>query len=144
MLTISMDNASVNEVFAATLSNLLLQHYKIKFVPDNGYIHCLDHIGSLVVQSFMNALDEAEDPSANDYYGSNKKYPIHYDEDQDEVLLEFEAEMEKELDRLELHNVVDKIGEAADDGLLEQMLEDIESWSPVKKASYRDQFKSHY
>ncbi|SJL11862.1 uncharacterized protein ARMOST_15273 [Armillaria ostoyae] len=133
LLTVSMDNASVNEMLATTLATLMLQHYRLKFVPENGYIHCLDHVVSLVVQALMNALEEAEDPNVLDYHGPNKKYPSHYSEDDDEALRELEAEIEREMDEDELLRTSSNIENEDNDELLEAILSDVDEWSPVKK-----------
>lgn len=133
LLTVSMDNTSVNEVLATTLATLMLQHYQLKFIPENGYIHCLDHVISLVVQALMNALEEAKDPGVLDYHGPNKKYPSHYSEDDDEALREFEAEIERELDNDELLHTSINIENEDDNDLLNTILSDVDEWSPVKK-----------
>ncbi|KAK0455611.1 uncharacterized protein EV420DRAFT_1272158 [Desarmillaria tabescens] len=131
-----MDNASVNEVFATTLSELILKHYKLNFVPENAYIHCLDHVVSLVTQAIMNSLDEAEDPDKNDYFSGNKQYPTHYDEDDDEALKAFEQECEKDMDQYETLRTDGNTEYEDDDSIMAQILHDVDTWSPVKKASH--------
>ncbi|KAF7794099.1 hypothetical protein EIP86_005229, partial [Pleurotus ostreatoroseus] len=79
-----MNNASANDVLARTLGFLLLKHYGIHFDPQNGQIHCIAHVVNLVVQKMPNKLEEAVDPSVNDYYECNKHVSFHYDSETDE------------------------------------------------------------
>ncbi|GJF00443.1 hypothetical protein PsYK624_167310 [Phanerochaete sordida] len=84
-VSITMDNASSNDVLARTLAALLLKRYGIQFSPENGQIRCIAHVVNLVVQQILHTLAEADDPALEDYYESYKHEPFHYDlEDDDE------------------------------------------------------------
>ncbi|KAF8161992.1 ribonuclease H-like domain-containing protein, partial [Pholiota molesta] len=72
-----------------------LAQYDIPFTPDM-HIRCFAHIINLIVQAFLHAIDEAEDPDITDYY--DKDAPIHYDVDQDEELAALEQSRPKDLD----------------------------------------------
>lgn len=95
-----MDNASANDVLACTLARLLLQRYGIKFETKNAQIRCLAHVVNLVVQKILSALDEAEDPTDEDYYVLNKFMDFHYDPADDEELQDLEAPGAAEADEL--------------------------------------------
>ena len=95
-----MDNASANDVLARTLARLLLQRYGIKFETKNAQIRCLAHVVNLVVQKILSALDEAEDPTDEDYYVLNKFMDFHYDPADDEELQDLEAPGAAEADEL--------------------------------------------
>ena len=70
----------------------LLSRYGIPFMPDM-HICCIAHVISLVVQAFLFAIDEGDDPDVEDWYELNKDTPIHYDisKDQDQQALDNEG-----------------------------------------------------
>jgi hypothetical protein len=43
------------------------------------HIQCMAHVINLVVQAFLFAIDEGDDPDVEDWYELNKDAPIHYD-----------------------------------------------------------------
>lgn len=55
------------------------------------HIYCLAHVINFIVQSFLHAIDEAEDPEINDYF--DKEAPIYFDinKDSDQAALEAKA-----------------------------------------------------
>ena len=67
-ISLTMDNASPNDVLARTLRVLLLKRYGIHFTPENGQIRCLAHVVNLIVQKILHELFEADDPALQDYY----------------------------------------------------------------------------
>ena len=81
-----MDNATVNDVLARTLTGLLMQKYGIHFSPENGQIRCLAHVVNLVVQKILASLIDADDLDDNDWYLLHKFLPFHYEVDDDEEL----------------------------------------------------------
>ncbi|KAF7375808.1 Dimer-Tnp-hAT domain-containing protein [Mycena sanguinolenta] len=62
LFAVALDNASPNDVLLQALSRLLMRKFDIQFVPANSQIRCLAHVVNLVVQKFLAALDDAEDP----------------------------------------------------------------------------------
>ena len=77
-ISLTTDNASVNDVIMETVSDLLLTHYGIPKTSDM-HVRCFAHVINLVVQAFLSALDEVESPDQEDYYILNQEHPIHYD-----------------------------------------------------------------
>ena len=57
------------------------------------HIRCIAHVINLVVQAFLFAIDEGDDPDVEDWYELNKDAPIHYDisKDQDQQALDNEG-----------------------------------------------------
>ncbi|TFY61097.1 hypothetical protein EVJ58_g4726 [Rhodofomes roseus] len=100
IISVTMDNASANDVLARTLGRLLLQRYGINFETKNAQIRCLAHVVNLVVQKILSDLDEADDPEAADYFVLNKFMEFHYDPKDDEELQDLEAEGAAEADEL--------------------------------------------
>ncbi|KAK0430962.1 hypothetical protein EV421DRAFT_1720940 [Armillaria borealis] len=107
--------------------------FGVHWIPDNAYIHCLDHIVSLVVQKIMNTLEEADDPDITDYHASNKQHPSHYSADDDPVLQELEAEFDKEMDEAEERRVAWDTEKEDDQAILDELLRDVDEWSAIKK-----------
>ncbi|KAF7341071.1 hypothetical protein MSAN_02093200 [Mycena sanguinolenta] len=89
----ALDNASPNDVLLQALSRLLMRKFDIQFVPANSQIRCLAHVVNLVVQKFLAALDDAEDPENVDDYIPNKDLPFHYDADSDPEVIAMEQEV---------------------------------------------------
>jgi len=117
-MSLTTDNASVNDVIVATVGRCILARYGIPYTPDM-HIRCIAHVINLIVQAFLAALDEADNPDDIDYYEFMKDLPIHYnvDEDQDQIALDNESLDEASLpaavgDDLE-GDEVDIIGESA-------------------------------
>jgi hypothetical protein len=90
-ISLTTDNASVNDVAVATVSDLLLTRYGIPKTSDM-HIRCFAHVVNLVVQAFLYALDEAESPDQEDHYLLGREYPIHYDVMEDDELQVMELE----------------------------------------------------
>jgi len=57
------------------------------------HIRCIAHVINLVVQAFLYAIDEGDNPDVEDWYELNKDTPIHYDitKDQDQQALDSEG-----------------------------------------------------
>ncbi|KAJ7271309.1 hypothetical protein B0H12DRAFT_1228964 [Mycena haematopus] len=89
----ALDNASANDVLLQALARLLMKKFDIQFVPANSQIRCLAHVVNLVVQKFLAALDDAEDPENVDDYLPNKDLPFHYDPDDDPEVIAMEQEV---------------------------------------------------
>ncbi|TBU60094.1 hypothetical protein BD310DRAFT_966638 [Dichomitus squalens] len=88
-----MDNASVNDVLARKLAQLLLKRYQVSFAPENAQIHCVAHVVNLIVQKILSNVLDIDDPALADYYELyNKHLPIHYDLADDEDLKQWETE----------------------------------------------------
>jgi hypothetical protein len=81
-MSITTDNASVNDVLIATVARILLAKYGIP-ESTNLHIRCTCHVVNLVVQDILAALGEADDPDDIDYYSLNKEQPFHLDIDTD-------------------------------------------------------------
>ena len=90
-VSLTTDNASVNDVIVETTARCLLQRYNIPFTPDM-HIRCIAHVINLIVQAFLAGMDEADDPDILDYYTLHKDAPVHYDVDDDEDQQALEAE----------------------------------------------------
>ena len=90
-ISLTLDNASVNDVIVATIGRFLLTKYGIPESP-NQHIRCLCHVVNLVVQSILAVLGEADDPRNNDHFLLNKAQPLHLDidNDLDQVALDHE------------------------------------------------------
>ncbi|CDO77912.1 hypothetical protein BN946_scf184727.g1, partial [Trametes cinnabarina] len=92
-VSLTMDNASANDVLARTVGLLLLKRYGIHFTPENGRIRCIAHVVNLVVQKILSKLFEADDPVLADYYELwNKHLPFHYDLEADDENHQFQNE----------------------------------------------------
>ncbi|KAF7328569.1 Dimer-Tnp-hAT domain-containing protein [Mycena venus] len=91
-ISLSLDNASTNDVLIRALSDILRQGFNIQWAPENSQIRCIAHVVNLVVQKILATLDEAHDPEERDYYVPNKDLPFHYDPDGDPELIELEKE----------------------------------------------------
>lgn len=82
-ISLTTDNASVNDVIMTTVTRCLLARYGIVYTPDM-HIRCLAHIINLVVQAFLFGIEEGDDPDKEDWYELNKDTPIHFDIDKDD------------------------------------------------------------
>ena len=90
-ISITTDNASVNDVVLSTVSRILLAKYGIPSSP-NLHIRCACHVVNLVVQAILASLGEADDPDEVDYYTLNKEQPFHLDIDADPDQIELDSE----------------------------------------------------
>ena len=90
-ISISTDNASVNDVLLLTVGRILLAKYGIPVSP-NLHIRCVCHVVNLVVQAILATLGEADDPDDLDYYTLNKEQPLHLDIDADPDQVELDSE----------------------------------------------------
>lgn len=90
-ISISTDNASVNDVLISTVSRILLAKYGIPQSP-NLHIRCVCHVVNLVVQAILAALGEADDPDEIDYYTLNREQPLHLDIDANPEQIELDRE----------------------------------------------------
>ena len=94
-ISISTDNASVNDVLISMVSRILLAKYGIPPSP-NLHIRCVCHVVNLVVQAILAALGEADDPDEIDYYALNKKWPVHLDINSNPDQIELDREQFRE------------------------------------------------
>jgi hypothetical protein len=90
-ISLSTDNASVNDVIISTVAHILLAKYGIPQSP-NLHIRCLCHVVNLVVQAILAALGAADNPDDIDYYTLNKEQPFHLDIDADPEQIELDQE----------------------------------------------------
>jgi len=90
-ISITTDNASVNDVLLSTVSRILLAKYGIPPSP-NLHIRCVCHVVNLVVQAILAALGEADNPDNVDYYTLNKEQPLHLNIDADPDQAELDCE----------------------------------------------------
>lgn len=100
-MSITTDNASVNDVLIATVARILLAKYGIP-ASTNLHIRCTCHVVNLVVQDILAALGEADDPDNLDYYSLNKEQSFHLDlnSDFDQLAMDSE-EFEDDADELD-------------------------------------------
>ena len=93
------------------------------------HIRCLAHVINLVVQSFLHAIDEAEDPEINDYF--DKEAPVHFDidKDADQIGLEAEALAPGAND----YTPADEDEDVAEDEAV--LIEDVNGQSPLQRVS---------
>ena len=96
-ISITTDNASVNDVLIATVARILLAKYGIP-KSTTLQIRCTCHVVNLVVQDILAALGEADDPDDVDYYTLNKEQPFHLNIDADSDQIELDNEFEDEAD----------------------------------------------
>jgi hypothetical protein len=90
-ISVSTDNASVNNVIMATIAQICLAKYGIPPSP-NLHIRCVCHVVNLIVQAILAALGEADNPDEVDYYTLNKEQPLHLDIDVDPDQIELDSE----------------------------------------------------
>jgi hypothetical protein len=90
-ISVSTDNASVNDVIIAAVAQIRLAGYGIPPSP-NLHIRCVCHVVNLVVQAILAVLGEADNPDAVDYYTLNKEQPLHLDIDPDPDQIELDSE----------------------------------------------------
>jgi len=91
-ISMTTDNASVNDVIVQTAARCLLERYDIP-PTDDMHIRCIAHVINLVVQAFLAALDEAPDPDIHDLFDDAQDFPLHYDVGVDDAQIELEAEV---------------------------------------------------
>lgn len=135
-ISLTTDNASVNDVVIATIARCLLARYDIPYTPDR-HIRCLAHVINLIVQSFLHEIDEADDPSENDYYELHKEAPIHYDVDNDKEQRAMEDEVteaeKKAVKTVELDTT--PVNDAAETAEETELAEDVQNQSAVRRVS---------
>lgn len=129
MLALTMDNVSSNYVLADTFGDILRTKFDVQFIPDNGYMHCLDHVTNLVVQTLLAALEEADDPDNVDYFPQTKATHRHYDVDDDQAVQDLQSEFDEETLRLNGQ----KADIEEDPTAVKATLKDAGTWSEVKK-----------
>lgn len=127
-ISLTSDNASVNDIIVETAARCLLARYNIPWTPDM-HIRCIAHVINLVVQAFLYGIDEADDPDIVDNFDSNKDTPIHYNinEDEDQIAMENEA-MEDLASQADIQESVNLAEEAI-------LMEEITGQSPIKRVS---------
>ncbi|KAJ7582416.1 hypothetical protein C8J56DRAFT_791591 [Mycena floridula] len=93
IISITTDNASVNDVLIETVSSLLQQKYQIPESPKTLQMRCIGHVVNLASQDIMAAIGCGETMEQCDYHTFNKSQPLHLDidTDQDQLNLEEEA-----------------------------------------------------
>ncbi|KAF7340416.1 Dimer-Tnp-hAT domain-containing protein [Mycena venus] len=128
LLTLSLDNASKNDVLIRALSDILRQGFNIQWAPENSQIHCIAHVVNLVVQKSLATLDEAHDREEQDYCVPNKDLPFHYDPDSDPEL----TALEKEQFEKEHYATTDEDSEI---GLITALKPEFETLSAVGKTA---------
>ncbi|KAJ3747488.1 hypothetical protein DFH05DRAFT_1393207, partial [Lentinula detonsa] len=94
-ISLTTDNASVNDIVVATVARSILTRYGIEWNPD-GHIRCIAHVINLAVQDALASMDEADWSDNFDYFALNKDAPIHYDVEADEEQIAMEAEADWE------------------------------------------------
>lgn len=115
-ISLTTDNASVNDVIVETTARCLLARYSIPFTPDM-HIRCIAHVINLIVQAFLAGMDEADDPDVLDYYTLHKDSPVHYDVDKDEDQRALEAEEMDDNDRTGMDSDIDEPMDMDDEDL---------------------------
>ena len=126
-VSLTTDNASVNDVLVSTVARCLLARYGI---PENkdAHIRCIAHVINLIVQAFLHGLEEVDDdPDIEDYF--NTDAPIHYDvtQDKEQVALEDEEFGDEVLQEPEEM----KFSEEEES----EMIDEVSAHSPLKRVS---------
>jgi hypothetical protein len=62
MLSLTMDNASVNSVMMESITELIKEWYNVSLTQQHAQGHCLAHIINLLIQGMLHVLREAESP----------------------------------------------------------------------------------
>lgn len=127
-ISLTTDNASVNDVLIEATARLLLERYGIPPSP-NQQIRCIAHAINLIVQAMLFAMDEADDPDKIDNYLADKSAPVHYDVDNDQD--------QRELDEEEFDDPMDTELEDQNIDLLEEESA-LATQSPLKRVSAFD------
>jgi len=125
MISLTTDNASVNDVIIKVTGQIILQKYNVPYTPDM-HIRCIAHVVNLIVQAFLAAMDEADSPDNIDYFLLHKESPIHYDPDDDEDHIAMESE-DVDLE------AIDADGDEVLDIAEEKAIEEIQHSSPLKR-----------
>jgi hypothetical protein len=128
IISVTTDNASVNDVIVSVAGQIVLAKYGVSYTPDM-HIRCIAHVVNLVVQAVLAALDEADDPDNIDYFTLHKETPIHYSVDKDEDQARLEAEELGECD------IGDEEEADVFDAAEKDTLENMENSSPLKRVS---------
>lgn len=89
------------------------------------HIRCLVHVINLIVQAFLHALDEADDPDIIDYF--DKEIPIHYSAEADVDQVALEAE---DLDSVEESDETED-----SDDMETELIDSVHRQSPLKRIS---------
>jgi hypothetical protein len=126
MISLTTDNASVNDVIIEVTGQIILQKYNIPYTPDM-HIQCIAHVVNLIVQAFLAAMDEADSPDDINYFLLHKESPTHYDPDYDEDHIAMESE---NVDLEAVDEDRDKVDIAE-----EKAIEEIQHGSPLKWVS---------
>ena len=125
MISLTTDNASVNDVIIEVTGQIILQKYNVPYTPDM-HIRCIAHVVNLIVQAFLAAMDEADSPDDIDYFLLHKESPIHYDPDDDEDHIAMESE-DVDLEAMDVNG--DEVLDIAE----EKAIEEIQHSSPLKR-----------
>jgi hypothetical protein len=135
MLSLTMDNASVNGAMMRGIAWILQRRYSIELIPEQSQGRCLAHVLNLVCQDVFHTLKEADDPDKVDYYHLfHRADPIHFNEDQAELEedegeddgsgeKENQMEMEMEVDD-QLDAFLQEFVQAEDDREIEKLATD--------------------
>jgi hypothetical protein len=67
MISLTTNNASVNDVIIEVTGQIILQKYNVPYTPDM-HIWCIAHVVNLIIQAFLAAIDEADSPDDIDYF----------------------------------------------------------------------------
>jgi hypothetical protein len=111
-------------MIVTTAAQLMLARYGIPYTPDM-HIRCIAHVVNLVVQAFLAAMDEADDPDMLDYFTLHKDAPLHYDVNEDKDQAELEAEADNDDPTMDVDEDPEPSGIEEDQGGL----------SPLKRVS---------
>ena len=104
-ISLTADNASVNDVLIATVSCILLTKYGIP-ESNNHQIRCICHIVNLVIQAILATLGEVDDPTENNCFLLKKDQLFHLDSkmDPDQLALDQE-EFQEDAKNVEPENI---------------------------------------
>jgi hypothetical protein len=107
MISLTTDNASVNDVIIEVTGQIILEKYNVPYTPDM-HIRWIAHVVNLIVQAFLAEMDKADSPDDMDYFLLHKESPIHYDPDDDEDHIAMESEdVDLEAMDIDVDEVVD-------------------------------------
>ncbi|KAF5309197.1 hypothetical protein D9619_012818 [Psilocybe cf. subviscida] len=126
-MSLTCDNASVNDVIVETTQRSLLGRYNIPDSTDK-HIRCMAHVINLIVQAFLASMDEAVDPDEYDSYVDLKSFPIHYDGNTDEEQHTVEQDEKEVADGVEV-----QFGSETDELIMADLLTGA---SPLKRLRF--------